>query len=339
MPAHLLANCVYALLLVKATPQRALLAGVVGSLALVLHNPVPHMLFCIPWIAWLACRQDRWRLLAALFLGYLPLCLLLGVGWFLFNQHLIHDGAPVAARISGDVAKMASVFTLPDGTVLLARIIGIAKIWIWAVPALPILAIVGFKRSRPDTFCLLFAASALLTLGGYFFVPVDQGHGWGYRYFHSAWMALPLLATAAIFAPASQRDLPRDLADQPTPVLERSDTGSYVIACVLLMLVFGVGFRAWQMQGFMADYLNQLPHYPGTEPHVVILDPRFMFYGGDLIQNDPWLRGNEIRMMSHGRAEDQQMMAQYYPTMHQVYADHHGWVWSAKLTLDDAKRH
>jgi hypothetical protein len=329
MPAHLLANCVYALLLVKASARRALLAGVVGSLALSLHNPVPHMLFCIPWIAWLACRQDRWRLLAALFLGYLPLCLLLGVGWFLFNQHLVHDGAAVAAGISSDVGKMASVFSLPNGAVLLARIIGIAKIWIWAVPALPILAIVGFKRSRPDTFCLLFAASALLTLGGYFFVPVDQGHGWGYRYFQSAWMALPLLATAAMFAPASQRALPRDLADHATPVLERSDTASYVIACALLTLVFGIGFRAWQMQIFMAGDLSQLPHYRGTERRIVIIDYVTAFYGGDLVQNDPWLRGNVIRMITHGPAADKQMMAQNYPTWHKVYGDRFGTVWSA----------
>ncbi len=45
MQAHLTANLLFAWLLLKPTNRSALAAGVVGSLALVLHNPVPHMLF------------------------------------------------------------------------------------------------------------------------------------------------------------------------------------------------------------------------------------------------------------------------------------------------------
>jgi len=101
MPAHLLANSVFALLLVRPTPLRAAAAGVVGSLALALHNPVPHMLFAAPWLVWVATRQRGMRLLA-LIAGYLPLCALLGLGWFLFSGHLLREGlvsatAPIAA--------------------------------------------------------------------------------------------------------------------------------------------------------------------------------------------------------------------------------------------------
>ena len=90
---------------------------------------------------------------------------------------------------------------------------------------------------------------------------------------------------------------------------------------MLLTLIFGVGFRAWQMQDFMARDMSQVPQYTGTERRIVILDGRRSFYGADLVQNDPWLRGNEIRMYSHGAAADEQMMAQYYPELHRVYAD------------------
>ncbi len=128
MSAHLLANSLYALLLVKAT------AGVVGSIALVLNNPVPHLFFCIPWIVWIASREERWSLLPALLVGYLPLSLLLGIGWFMFGQNLMHAGAADAATMSSGAVGMASVFTPPDTTILLARLIGIAKTWIWAVP-------------------------------------------------------------------------------------------------------------------------------------------------------------------------------------------------------------
>ena len=57
MSAHLLANAVFALLLMEPTPRRAFLAGIVGSVALTLHNPVPHMLFAAPWIIWLLAKR------------------------------------------------------------------------------------------------------------------------------------------------------------------------------------------------------------------------------------------------------------------------------------------
>ena len=89
---------------------------------------------------------------------------------------------------------------------------------------------------------------------------------------------------------------------------------NFVATCILLTLVLGVGFRAWQLQDFMARDVSQVPQYTGTEKRVVILDGRFSFYGADLVQNDPWLRGNEIRMYSHGAAADERMMAQYTRT-------------------------
>jgi hypothetical protein len=178
-----------------------------------------------------------------------------------------------------------------------------------------------------------------MALVGYVFFPLDQGHGWGNRYFHSAWMALPLLATAALFRPV---DADRAAAE-PVPggsrLFEDMQTRTYVTACILLSLVLGVGVRAQAMRAFMAFDVGQLPQYRGTEKHVVLLVYNVTFYGADLVQNDPWLRGNEIRMLSHDPASDAQMMAQNYPTMHKVYADHHSWVWSAAPSAHDVRHH
>jgi hypothetical protein len=330
MPAHLLFNCLYALLLVRVTAWRALAAGFVGSVALCLHNPVPHILL-LPWLIWMATRPGAVRLLALMAVGYLPLCLLLGIGWFEFTNHLRSASAApgVAADTMERLRSLLSVFSAPTATVLLARFIGVAKVWVWSVPGLLILAICGAVRWRRNTFCLLFAASALTTLIGYIFVPPDQGHGWGYRYFHSAWMALPLLATAALFRPVGmQRAVPEPVATGAAS-FEDPETKAFVTACILLTLVVGVGYRAYEMEDFLAYDLSQLPHYHGTEPRVVILDIRSSFYGGDLVQNDPWLRDPETRMISHGPDADREMMAQYYPTFHMVHSGRYGAVWSA----------
>ena len=327
MPAHLLANSVFALLLARPTPLRAAAAGVVGSLALTLHNPVPHMLFAAPWLVWVATRRGGMRLLVSLIAGYLPLCVLLGLGWFLFSGDLLREGLVSVAGPAATLHRLQrtlEIFSLPDATVVLARLIGIAKTWVWAVPGMMILAAAGAVRWRRDALCRLFAASALLTLLGYFLVPVDQGHGWGYRYFHSAWMALPLLATAVLFRPVRNRTD----ANSHLRLFEDGETKSFVATCMLLTLVFGVGFRAWQVEDFVARDVSQVPQYKGTERRIVILDGRHSFYGWDLVQNDPWLRLSEIRMYSHGADADERMMAQYYPELHRVYVDRYGTVWS-----------
>ncbi len=332
MPAHLLANSLYALLLVRPTPRRALAAGFVGSIALCLHNPVPHTLFAVPWLIWIGTRRGGIRLLALMCLGYLPLSLVIGVGWFELIHHL-RNAAANAGTPAGTLESFQStlsIFAPPTPIVLLGRFIGVAKTWVWDVPGLLILAVCAAVRWRRSAPCMLLAASALTTLMGYVFFPADQGHGWGSRYFHSAWMAIPLLATAALFRPTGTAATPAEPASPPDRTFEDTDTKSYLVACAVLTLTFGIGIRAWSMQRFMAQDLNQIPHYIGTERRVVIFDPTLTFYGADLIQNDPWLRGNEIRMFTHGAAADREMMARYYPAMHQVFADHYGWVWSEK---------
>jgi hypothetical protein len=331
MPAHLLCNSAFALLLLRPNPLRCVAAGMVGSLALVLHNPVPHMLFAVPWLIWVATRPGGLGLLAALCAGYLPFGALLGLGWFIFSDHLLHESLATVASpttASDRLQSMLSVLSLPRPTLLLARLIGVAKIWVWAVPGLLVLAGAGATRWHRDAKCRLFTASAVLTFLGYFLVPVDQGHGWGYRYFHSAWMALPLLATAALYRPTGTSSAQEISDTRPFRIFEDPGTKAYVTACILLTLIFGVGWRAWQMQSFLADDLSQLPHYAGQEHRVVIIDDSNSFYGGDLVQNDPWLRGDVIRMYSHGAAADAQMMRQQYPLLHMVYADRHGAVWS-----------
>ena len=324
MPAHLLANCVYALLLLAPTSRRAFAAGVVGSIALTLHNPVPHILFALPWLVWVVRREHGLRLFCWLSAGYLPLCVLLGIGWFWFYGHLAHEGMSAAQSLSSSgLGRVGGAFAVPNSTVLLARLIGLAKIWIWAVPGLVVLAAVGAWKWRADPKCRLLLVSALLTFLGFMFVPADQGHGWGFRYFHSAWVALPILAAAAL------THRPGFSTNGIAASLEQGEALTFVVACALLTLVVGVGFRAQQMHEFIAADLNQVPDYRGTEPRVVILDTTEQFYGADLVQNDPWVRGTIMRMVSRGKTEDAEMMRAAFPALHEVYDDRFGTVWSA----------
>src|SRR5271166_4200120 len=118
MQAHLTANLLFAWLLLRPTPTRALSAGFVGSIALALHNPFPHLLFAAPWVFAMAIEKTQRRLLVPLALGYLPLGLVLGLGWPILRSVI----APVDAGYSAQMQSLTHVFMWPDAALIDMRI-------------------------------------------------------------------------------------------------------------------------------------------------------------------------------------------------------------------------
>ena len=325
MTAHLLANALFALLLLDPTPRRLFGAGVVGSIALTLHNPVPHILFALPWFVWLAQQGRPVARLGVLWAGYLPLSILLGIGWFLHTGQLVQGGGSVNDA-AGNFGSIASAFAWPSAKLWFARLIGLAKLMLWAAPCVLLLACAGAWRARSDARFATLVASALLTFVGYLFVWVDQGHGWGFRYFHSAWLVLPLCATAFLYAP-SKPQVPASAPFAATAP-EASDVRTYVVACALLSLLAGVGQRSMQIREFIDDHLSQVPHYRGSESRVVVI-ANVGLYTLDLVQNDPFLRSPEVRMVGSGtKDETAAAIRRHFPGYHRVYTDDNGEVWS-----------
>ena len=319
MTAHALANGCFALLLLRPTTLRCWLAGVVGSIALVLHNPLPHALFGLPWLVWLALRRDRLRTLPAMAAGYLPLFLVLGVGWTQFTADLRTVAAPIGEAgvnvIEHWGAALGSFLELPSPDLLFVRAVGLAKLWIWSVPVLLVAAFAGAWSGWSDHRLRLLALSCLTTLVGFLFVVFSQGHGWGFRYFHSAWLCLPLLAAAFVRQPATDRP------DAP------HTTFSYVAAVAVLSLTLLLPLQVWQVHGFIARHLDQLPRAEEGSPRLVIVKPAMGYYAADLVQNDPFLRQPVIRMLSHGRAADEAMIRQHFPELSRLSSSYRGEVW------------
>ena len=140
-------------------------AGLVGSVALTLHNPVPHLLFALPWLIWLATHPRRVQLLASIAIGYAPLCVLLGFGWFWFTGELRQSHLQAAAAANTElehIARLGQAFALPNGSTGVARMVDLAKTWVWAVPGLLLLGLMGAWNCRDNILCRLLAYSALL---------------------------------------------------------------------------------------------------------------------------------------------------------------------------------
>jgi hypothetical protein len=329
MPAHLLCNALYALLLLRPTVPRALLAGLVGSLALTLHNPVPHLLFALPFLAWMLFRGGSAAMLGALVLGYLPLAALLGLGW---RQHLADISAAASTAAAGTAAATAAVapvleralsqvmalITLPRAIIVEARIAGLSKAWTWAAAALPVLAVYGFAMARERTPVKLLAAALALTFLAYFFVPFDQGHGWGNRYIHSAWFALPVLAAIALSEPRAE---------------EWAQWRNMASWAIVLSLLFANALRLVQVDAFMSRHLNQVPPLARPadpqRPEVLFVNPAAGFYAQDMVHNDPFLRGPRITLVHFGRAQSAELMARRFPGYTKSADGKWGELWTA----------
>jgi hypothetical protein len=324
MTAHLLLNLVFAALLASRTPARIAAAGLVGSLALVLHNPLPHTLFAVPWVIWLAFQPDRHRNLLILAAAYAPVALGVGFGWALLLSDIQGNTLTGLYPQDHDIAhrvlnffwswhiKMRTALAAPGADVLAARLAELSRLWTWSLPGLLILAAAGGWSARRDTRARLLGLSFLVTFSGYFFVGFNQGHGWGARYLHPAWGVLPVLAGVFMV----QADAARHAV-----------LGRYVAALAALCLFAFTALRAEQIHGYMDLHLaNRPPAAPGKR-QIVFVTVDVPAYTADLVQNDAFLRNPVWYMVSYGRAADAALMHARFPGAELVHEDARGQVW------------
>jgi len=308
MTAHLFFNLLYVWVLLQ---RRLFLAGVVGSFALVLHNPWPHFLFALPWIAWIAWHDGR-RALLRLMAGYAPLTLAIGGGWWLLMRKI--QGELWFAPQAGDLLfywqlQLTRVFTLPEGATLAKRTAELVKLWLWTVPGLPALMVAGWWLTRRQAPSRLLGLSFAVMLAGYLFVWFDQGYGWGVRYLHPALAALPILGAAAIVTVQSE-------------ALRR-----YAAAAAFLSLALATPFRWAQIESFMGDHLARRPPFEKDVRQIVFVTPDYPYYTQDFVQNDPFLRAPVIFMLSRGPAADEKLLRERFPGARLTHEGRDGHVW------------
>ena len=305
MSGLLALNLLYLWLLLKPGHRHAFAAGLVGGLALVLHNPVPHALMAVPCLVWMMADRARRVCVPALIAGYLPLALLGGLGWPLLSSSLHMARAISTTGHEGFVAdwvhRVGRIFSRPSEDTLDARWYATWKIWIWACPGLMLAPFVVRPR---DAALKLMLAAFVLTFLFYFLVPFDQGHGWGYRYIHPAWAVLPIAGGLWFARPGATRTL-----------------GAVVVAAGLL----ATPAFLWETHATIAGFLAMKIEPPEDGRWVVFINttPR---YAGDLVQNPP---GQErvLNLISRGDEKDRRLMAEQFPQAVLAVHDARGSSW------------
>jgi len=319
---QLLLNLAFCSLLLRPSPGRLFLAGVVGGLSAFYHNPIRHIFFALPWVVWIGWTyRPRLKGLCLMAFGYLPSVLILGGAWLHFRTEItanpVAAGAAVALGTGATVESVAGIgaaitgllhhawqsLSWPSAYGSYARIAGLVKTWIWTAPIIPLLALMAAARCKDARVQLMFWSALSTFLGYLFMMPNDQGHGWGDRYFHAAWGVLPILAYAWI------AEIRKESPDLSRMLLTRIG----IAATAYFLLAFPL--RLWQVNNHMREHLAQLPTIEkGARAEIVLLTlSRGGYYVVDLVQNDPWMRGHRIVLLSQGPEKDAEMLRRHFP--------------------------
>ena len=277
MPAHLTLNLAWLALYLRRSRAATVALGPVGALAFALHNPSPHALFVAPDVLRLL-RERRWTTLG--YLGVLYGLAAVGIlAWLRMVQGL------ESYTVGG--STFANTFALPNGFQLLTIALGGILILSWHTPVCLAGWFAALRRPAALPAPLVDAAiGVVLTLVFYLFFPYNQGHGWGYRYSYAVVGSLMLVAVAGLRTVAA--------SDGERPVAR------LVALSLILSVVVQLPLRTVQVAEAVRPLAASLAYIRALPAAAVTVPIGEVWYGLDLLRNDPLLRNHPVVVHDRG---------------------------------------
>ncbi len=282
MSAHLAFNLAWIWLFLRDRPWSHALAALLGVATAALHQVHMHAVFALPFLLSLLgpLRAGVLAWYGGVYLaGHLAVLAWDPVGW-------AAAGAPAErAGLGGLAEQLARLAALPDAAALATVYANLARFLAWQSLALLPLLILARRAVGRRRALLLLAASVATSLLPYPLLMPDQGHGWGYRYLHGVIGNLALLGAAGWAALGEgERRLKAGLA-------------LLLLATPLVM----VPLRAGQIRDVLAPY-RAAHALTAAEADLLIVDDYRIYYGVDLVRNDPFLRAPPAAIRLSGAA-------------------------------------
>ena len=266
MPAHLALNAIWLWLYSAPDRRRFYIAPFVGVLAIGLHQPIVHALFVAPFLLRIALKR-RWRDVLIFGLVYLAGC----AGWFAWRVHY----SPPSAL------PTASFFRLLNPSMLVVQPMDLLLVIGWSSLATPLLAALGLRRIFQERPIVQDAAvSCLLTFGFYVFFYLDQGNGWGYRYFHGTLACLILVAIAGW--------------ESLVKLLGALRAKQFLVAGITASLAIQLPLRCFQVEAYIRPFAQTSEVIRASKVEIVGINPLHAWYSADLVRNDPFLENRPI---------------------------------------------
>jgi hypothetical protein len=277
MTAHLALNMIWLWLFLRDTPRGHALAAVVAFVACGLHQIIFHP-FAAPFVISLM-RARRWKLAAWYVTAYAAIGLFWVLYWTIVLRAVNASVAPAAdLGVGGFIRHVAGLIDLSPGGAFFMGL-NLLRFLAWQSPIVIPLACVGLlaRQNRNRTIADLAAGMALTLIAMLLLMPF-QGHGWGYRYLHGFLGGLALIAAQGWICLTDGGEKP-----SRTPAL-------VLAASVVVSLVVVLPWQAYQVHAFVAPYASAVTAIERAKADVVLVDPVDIWYGEDLVRNDPFLR-------------------------------------------------
>ncbi len=296
MPAHLAFNLAWLCLFLRKGWAAQAGAILVAFLATGLHQWIFNPLFAAPFVIQLWAAR-RWRLALTHTVAYALICAF----WIAWPGLLfLAKGYPFFALPRGAAAAAVTGAFNPLSVGLMAG--NLLRLTTWQnLLTLP-LALWGFGLAARDRSSPMFpmAAGVALILVFLLLITPYQAQGWGYRYLHGYLGSLCLLATAAwVRLTADDRSLRRGWA-------------ALALACAVSVGIC-LPLRAWQARTYAAPSVRNASVIARAPADVVIVDVDSLWFGVDLVRNDPFLsnRPKVMRLDALAPAQIQDLCAHH----------------------------
>ena len=266
MPAHLVANLLWLWLYLRDDRAGVIGAAIVGALALGLHNPFPHALFVAPFLVRMVSRR-RWGQLAWTLFVY-------AVASYAWLRWLQMNPTP------GGGTGLLSLFRVPGLDMWQLQGMNLVLALGWQTPVAALLVVVAMLGHRRLTATEQDLALGIgLSFLFYVLFNSTQGHGWGYRYIYAVLGNAALLAAAVL------------------PMLEQRvgvGRARRLVSVGLLLGVVALVMRVQQVERFVRPFAAAMDLVAHGDAAVVVVRTSEVWYGRDLIRNDPYLRDGPV---------------------------------------------
>jgi hypothetical protein len=284
MSAHLALNLIWLWLFLRNTVFGHVSVVAIGFVATGLHQIVFHPLFVAPFLLQLLIER-RWRLGAF----YISCYAAIGLFWIVYWQLLLATNgiATEAARAVGlsfFLSRVASLLYYFSASGLETMVQNLLRFAAWQNPLLLVLLAPGMALAwRAGGVVRSLAAGIVLTVVAMFILLPYQDIGWGYRYVHG------LIGSAALLAAFGWIGM----TAAATPEQRRAAWGITAATTAAAVLVL-LPIHAWQMHAMIAPYARAHTAIEKSGAGAVIIDTTGVYYGIELIRNDPYLRNRPL---------------------------------------------
>jgi hypothetical protein len=269
--AHLFGSLLWVWLFVHPNRFLFLLTPILGALLIGLHQPHVHPLVAAPFVIRLL-RDGRWRD----FVWFLAWYVIGAFGWYqIFN--LLRPEAFAGGGDLNPLLPASSSFIVSALLSLIFATFHAFTFFAWMTPVLaPFLGNFLVTWKTQPTIARDAFVAACLTFLFYLFFPHVQGHGWGFRFIHSAYGLLALAATGGAVA------LHREGRSAPM--------AKALVASVAFGVFVQVPYRIHEIRAMVVPLARTWNYISRQPTDFVVIKTSEFWYSWDLIRNDPWLQ-------------------------------------------------